>query len=354
MERIINENLNSVYGDNMRIENIKYNREIWLRPDIKNIFPRSMMSVLDDGSVLRGYVDNFEGMKKYIGLYKKDIYSGVFSEWQKNNNIYDSIVFDIDGEGSGKKHNGVDVAYRDFEKVKFLLDLEDIKYRAYCSGRGFAIWVDYSPVCLNDFGNVANNLIDSLGIRNLVDSAVSVDKARVIRVPHTLNKKSNTYAVRINPEDSLEEIKMRSKKNISYYDALIRNDSISLGLKDFDSEYSPESQIKKNGFLIGKDVDFFPDCIKVSMKRIMESGELDNDERLLLGIYLTKVWDSERIMNFFKNTAGDFNSGRTGYNIRYLNQKNYEPYACSRIKNLGLCKYKNGGCPYFPNMGAFL
>ena len=96
-----------------------------------------------------------------------------------------------------------------------------------------------------------------------------------------------------------------------------------------------------------KNSTYFPPCTNVILQRAKKGHNLIHEERLHLTWFLIAVkYDFEDIINIFSSVA-DFDRKRTEYQVNFAVKKGYSPYACSKLKSLGLCyasQYKDKLC----------
>jgi len=91
------------------------------------------------------------------------------------------------------------------------------------------------------------------------------------------------------------------------------------------------------------------------MKGVTITGKLKHVGRLILGMFLVKVWDYERIIHFFSSTS-NYNERKTFFQINRMLEIDYNIYSCDKISVMSeYCKYKDDfeSCPFYPNITRF-
>ena len=318
-------------------------------------YPREVMTFVKmDKPPLRTVVGNGEDFCRYTKVFNKDCYVGVHSNWQRENNVYDTVVFDIDDH-----ENGLEGAYIKYQKV--LEILKGTTLRCYCTGRGMHVYVDIEPLSFKDYGTTVTEWIDRLGLTDLVDVVVSKDIRRVVRVPYTINTKTGTWTVPIRIDDGLDEIKKMINIGTGHWNKEdnANNAGIRDKLKEIDGtkKRRGKGKIKGTGYLSERnDIEDFPPCVQQIMELAEDSGDIGYEQRGMLGTFLLKVWTIERVDKFFKLFCSHYDEGKTGYYLNYLAQKDYNQYGCNKLVNWGYCKY-NGDekkCAFSPNVGLLI
>ena len=121
--------------------------------------------------------------------------------------------------------------------------------------------------------------------------------------------------------------------------------SFAEGLCDKVLKYVME---KRNGTVNGKikTNGDYPPCIVDMIEKLVKTGELDHEARITLATYLMSRFSDDKVIDFFK-CANDFDEGKTRYQIQWLRERDYKPYSCEKLMELGLCV---GKCKFFPWM----
>lgn len=81
----------------------------------------------------------------------------------------------------------------------------------------------------------------------------------------------------------------------------------------------------------------FPPCIRKMLEDLRVSVNVPHSGRYALAIYLIKAGLGDEQISALFRTAPDFNHETTGYQVRYIRQKNYTPPACATMDTWGFC-----------------
>ena len=312
------------------------------------VFPREML-FLGSESRKRPLVTNVLDFVKFVEAFDVDCYTSVFSQWQQVNSVYDTMLLDIDG----------DVLEESFDKFRKVRNKLDIDGRFICSGRGFHFYVDFRPMSFKNFPDAVRRWIKDKGIEDLVDVPVAVDTRRVVRIPYTINSKVKTFAIPIDGEKGLDEIINMGKLGWGTPINPIKwDDDIRDELEKFDGQAREigRGKIEGSNFFNEKsNVADFPPCIREIMKVSRKLNQMDNSGRMILGLFLVKIWDYDRIAGFFSKMV-NYNERKTFFQINNMLERDYNIYSCDNISTMsGYCKYKDDfkKCPFYPNITRF-
>lgn len=152
-------------------------------------------------------------------------YTSVFSEYQIENNLYDTIF--IEAEDVDSLTDAI-LIHNELIKV---FNRFDLKFREYYSGnRGWHFYLDFPLTRIDDYNSSIKSFVyDYLDVGDLVDRHVIGNKRGVARIPYTLNHKSKRYSmVLLNPIDRYDVIE-RSKKihfERPYYTSGLLNENL--------------------------------------------------------------------------------------------------------------------------------
>lgn len=327
-----------------------------LRVWTRGAYPRGVALKIG-GQVLRlGYVLDEDEAKVFVKRLKnKDLYMNVFSYEQIEANMYDVFLLDVDSHlydpREGVKYEiGLEETYDRARSVVDKLEDAGLSYRAYFSGRGFHIYVDYELVYIENFGRVAMHfMVDVLGDAfGYIDTRVLVDKNRVARVPFTYNSSAQKFCIPINIDWDIEEIVERAKHNDGIMHKIVRNNIVS-ELEALDVEvantykafvdFVPDECVRDIYELI-KDVDKMPRCIRDSVRELVITGELDHYRRLHMAMFLLRVWSYDDVLELL-SLANDYNERMTRYQLDYILKRGLMPYSCRKALDLGICTVGN-------------
>jgi len=286
----------------------------WLRAENSlPLFPREV-------GLKRETVDSLDAFFEYVAdcqRLKVDCYASVFSKWQIENSMFDTIFLDVDDVESA-------------EYVRDVLESNGLVAREYCSGRGYHFYLDFPAVKMLDYKNVVRRFVSSfLGLSEHVDMHVVGDVRRMARVPLTYNTKVDRAMSIISDEcylntrlpKVLESLRMVEPVTAEYEERVV--------------------DVFKKAKL--------PPCIEKLIETVVETGELEHHERLILATYLLQNFSFEDVKKLFM-LCNDYSESKTTYQLRWLIENKYEPYSCKRVKQLGVCPLKNV-CEWYPWLG---
>ena len=336
--------------------------DIWTRRDILGdaIFPRHL-------TLTRDIINNeYEFYSFYKLNLATDIYMSVFSLYQVRRRLFDTIFIDIDPckKYVYPRELFLD-AYEKFMEVKQILDDNDYTYRVYFSGRGFHIYIDFNIVRLEHYQGVVKKflaelgIIDSNGQSKYVDTRVIGDMMRMARFPLTKNSKTGLYMKRIDPEWSINEIWEYVNSADAYrpVDVERNNARIIHHLMELDKTIEDVHVSRRvyNDYIEDWDISSMPMCVREGIMRLKYLGELDHMWRWIVANFLLRAKGYDYTYNLFK-MAKDFSPVRTRSQLSHMMKKRYKQYGCDKIRDMGICPYKDdpSKCPFYPSMNLWL
>lgn len=272
----------------------------------------------------------------------QDCYVQVFSDWQMEKNIFDTLFFEID---VGGKDYDVDDILKDLALehmiIKQALDKRDIAFRHfYTAGRSVHYYLDFEPVFIYDYRTTAMKFLKDIGILDMIDTSV-LEPARISRVPCTKHLKTNRFAVYFDELD-IDLIREASMVNkILIGPVTSRAESKILDYLDLDIK--PTRRLTSDATYKERYEDWYPECVIRIMERLMVNQYATHEERRHLVGYLKRFrFEDEEIAEFFKN-VNDFQWDFTMDQIRSLT--GHSNFSCRNLrlqtKNLcpGMCQY---------------
>ena len=338
---------------------LKEYKEIWkfhLRPWSKlPLFPRDFSSrdklvTVENGverptPLNRATVANEQQyLQSLSSVYKKkDCYVSVFSDWQIEHNIFDTIFLEFDSHDENGSVNMTELML-----TKHLLDKKfrklKIAFRSMFSTRGFHYYLDFEPSYMKDYKSTVLDFLEKQNILELIDTSV-LESARISRIPNTKHLKTGKFSVYVVDKMTVDEILKESENNsilietysdrqktkiLDYLDLYIKPPKVSAD-KQYENEYS----------------GWYPDCVIGIMEKILNNQHATHLERVHLTGYLKRFGLSDiEILEYFKNTS-DFNYDICMAQIESLDQ--YSNFSCRNVRLLfkGLCP---GMCEYIRNV----
>ena len=313
------------------------------------LFPRDMSSRNSPTTIIDGKTrpaplnrNSFINEKQFISSVsksyrKKDYYIQIFSDWQIEHNIFDTLFFEVDIH-----EENLDLAIPKMIEAKRTIDLVldqlGVAYRRFFTGgRGFHYYLDFEPVFITDYKATAIKFLDDIGILGLVDTAV-IEPARIARLPFTKHLKTKLFSVYpIN--NSVEELRMAAVGNDVLCEPVkLLQETTILDYLDLDAVQKKPKQDK--GY-IGKYDGILPECVVRIMEKILINQHALHEERIHLAGYLKRFnYDEDEIVEFFKNTS-DFQYDEC---LKYVRSVKGH-YNCANVRLLmpdlcpGICEY---------------
>lgn len=129
----------------------------------------------------------------------KDIYVSVHSTETRRNKIFNKVYFDIDMLKADEDLQG---AFEDAYEFHLWLVLKNYSHRVYFTGKkGFAFYIDFDPVVIDDYSDRIEALIDHFRVQlklKRFDIGVCKDVNRISRLPYTKHTGSGNFCQPIN------------------------------------------------------------------------------------------------------------------------------------------------------------
>jgi len=288
---------------------------------------------------------------QYLFLLSKwyktqNCYTAVYSEGQIEKGIYDTLFLEARDET-----DSLEQVLMDRDMVRGVFERNNIGHRFHFSGnRSYHFYVDFPPIVVPNLNATANNFVDDMDIRDLLDKKPTGNRRGIGRIPHTYNNGADMFAVLYSGFDA-DELAFIAANNITTehpITELLASDILKFLRPDDDyyEELLKPAEVAFNGM--------YPDCILNIMTKLKMERHATHDERIHLTAYLYKLgWAFDDIVNIFRD-ATDFNPAITEYNVRSIIAGNYRPYSCSRVKRdmRGVCPFEGIGryCHYIKNI----
>jgi len=150
-----------------------------------NIAQDTFMSLYDYDENVIDYVKSKQSLSGYDGL----IY------------IPDEFILDVDGSNP-------EDAFEKLQGLLLLLEDLDVTRKVYFSGTGFHVHIPQEAFRWKPCTDLHLKVKEELKIKGIFDFADPsvTDKTRLIRVPNTLNSKSNLWKVQLDNQNNIKEI----------------------------------------------------------------------------------------------------------------------------------------------------
>lgn len=340
---------------------LKVYKEFWkqhIRPwSGLPLFPRDMSSRDSPTTIINGQVrphplnrNSFISEQQYLtsvgtSYTKKDYYIQVFSDWQIEKHIYDTIFFEIDVHPDGKKQYAkLEEAIPVMLEIKEVIDsmLDDLGIARRCfftGGRGFHYYLDFEPVFMTDYKATVTKFLKDINIIDLVDIAV-IEPARIARLPFTKHLKVGGYAVYVDATNTTEIIETSLNNYVLVEPVANLQETTVLELLDLGAVLpKPKAEVGYAGKYDGP----LPDCVIKIMEKILVDQHAKHEERIHLAGYLKRFnYDEEEIVDHFRNTS-DFQYDLALGQVRSIPKSGH--YNCVNVRRMmpgvcpGICEY---------------
>jgi len=278
---------------------------------------------------------------------KKDCYVSVFSDWQIENRIFDTLFFELKDAhpSNGKFYDTMEETMSEVMFGKHMMDrkLDDlgIAYRCFFTGgRGFHYFLDFEPSFIKYYKGTILKFLKEHNLLDLVDTAV-LESARISRIVYTTHLKTKNFGVYSRDDVSIEDLLEASKNGTILIETPSKLESSNiLDYLDLDIEPPKESKdlTYANGF-----ADLYPECVIGIMAKILVDQHASHLERVHLAGYLKRFGMGDReIVEYFRGTS-DFNYDMALSQVESLDR--YSNYSCINVRLIlkGLCP---GMCEY--------
>lgn len=322
--------------------------EIWLRRKDNN-FPRQV-------SMKRILVNSEVDLIKRAIIMKQN-YVNIFSEYQRDNNIFETMFIDIDEHSKDLDFSDrMNILLKKVDILNKYLEKEDLTGRWYFTGNGFHCYIDYPDLVWRSrrlysktIRNFWYEIIEKELQKDIIDFNVLGDSNRLARFVGTTHPKTNMKMIRIDINSELSKIIENSINGKSFGDEVNWKDknswlneyliTLQKDIKDVGAEANSQINIELKGLDL-------PPCIRQGIELILLTGELEHGFRLHLGSYLLKIMDRKLVENIFSFT-NDYNPNITNTQLNSL--ENYNPYSCKNAAFHGICPYglSYRRCPYY-------
>jgi len=280
-----------------------------------------------------------------------ELFTSVYSQYEIDNCLASTLFYDLDLDYNIRTYNNtltynVRIINEDDIGRNILLDnilqlvslhnsLLESTRSLYTGHRGVHIYVDLTPVRVQDLRGAAVFVAELLGIKDYVDKLVLGDWKRLSRVPGSFHAKTGEECIVINAEtngelkDILTKIvrdKFGSKSNTSF------------------KVHIPDEHYDKV-MTLGEP----PPCILYLLGRLFAGQELSHQARLHLAAYLLRLGLTPEEAAILYSSQPDYNMSVTLYQLRWLQERDYKMYSCPKARELGLCPLPLQHCKYYPS-----
>lgn len=312
-------------------------------------------------SLKRYELANKSALENFVYL-NKDVYCGLFSNYQKVEREYDMLFLDIDS-------HDLHLSYFQLDIVRERLEQNGIKYYAmmFSGSKGFHVYVPFKPTRLVNFRNAVLGWLRHIEIMDFID-ATAIEPNRVTRIPFTINSKSGLYCVPMGDQStkfSLQQALTYAKEGWSQECSYIPNEDLGFTLKTFDSEATlgvGSGVIEGTTSKIFATENTYPPCMQrlVTMANDIngETGHsvpLNHDERLQMAIFLLHVFggDIDKVAKYYEN-FDDYRESVTKYQIGYAKKRKLKMMSCDNLTDVGVCCVSHDVCPFYPSINHLI
>ena len=286
----------------------------------------------------RGFVGDeldFLEVAVYAWNLKEDLYLSSEPEYNVDAGLVTRFVLDFDGVS---ERDGIEAVKR--------LESYGIESWAIFTGGGIQLYVELEEPVSAKIAKFAGEYIakEFLGEKfaEALDSNGSSRARFLSRVPCTYSAKRN-IVVKLVGSDKCWEKGFEIGLNGGWIVDLV---------EDFVGESNREIERNPTYFHERKrTVGELPMCARAMVRSLVETGELDHQERVFLAsLLLRSGWSYEDLHGLFM-FAGDYKEWKTQYHLEYIAARHKTMVmSCRKIQSLGWCPYvgSESRCPFWP------
>jgi len=272
----------------------------------------------------------------------RDKYFSIFSVRQMQEEVYDTVGFDVES----KEHNDIHKNYDNLKQV--LSRLTKFPKRVYFSGRGFWVFLDLKKYVKGKakYKSFCRRLAEQYDLIDYLDLSSLGDASRMARIPSSINSSTGFYMVEISEDFSLSKILYNAKWNISYLSGLRRVDiDVDLGEKEVYVSDKIENVVEWKGS--------YPPCIENAIMSLNLVGELDHTSRRHLASFMLRIGREDELRELLKK-ANDYQEHITEYQIEDIKKRELLVNKCVNVTG-EICPFKNKrDCVYYPSINHVL
>lgn len=258
-----------------------------------------------------------------------DCYTAVYSDWQIEENVYDTLFLEARECAHGEVVNLADVI-ADRDMLRAIFEKNKIGYRCpFSGGRSYHFYTDFPPMPVYNLSVMARNFVYDLDIADLLDMHTVGNKRSMARIPYCWNKRHEQYSVYSMADDPnvLREDAINGRMPIAPITDLQPTDILKYLSAD-DADYRVELLKQGNIAFDGN----YPDCVLNILAKLALEHHAVHNERIHLAAYLYRLGHSiSEIVDSFRE-ATDFNPVIAEAQVMSLISKNYRPFGCKRVK----------------------
>lgn len=279
----------------------------------------------------RFIVTSFDEYLRHLG--KEDVYYSIRSVEDLLADQWDRVYMDFDAHGKplSEAKEKAKVA------VKALMDM-GLKLVVVFTGRGYHAYIllaESIPLNIDDLKPYWVALGSDPAVLNTNPMA---------RLPFTINSKTGTEAIPVNPE-TLEE---------PYYSVEVNEPEAFKEVFSINGSGKSKNDIERS-VLFGKGMGTKPPhCIREMLLKGTATGYLNHQERFALASFGLRVWGYERMKRFF-SLMDDYQEYVTTYQLSHIRSRKYLYPSCNTLLALGVCEpWMVERCPFYPWLEPYL
>ncbi len=271
-----------------------------------------------------------------------DSYLSVFSLTQIGSEEFDTIFIDIDSHHGEDLHKNYTITLDAFARLGMK------PTRTYYTGRGVHLYYDlYQPIRGKDiYKTGCRNLTSYLEIKDSIDMSVVGNVRGMARIPNTLNTKSNSYMVMVDPNMDVSEMRELSvsKIKVDYYGKTNTTKYLLNFSKQEERDSFSYSTSRK-----ALDESQYPPCIHQAIDKLKTTGYVGHTERIVLASFLWRNHEEEKFNDIIKY-AEDYKPEVTKSNFDSIKLVGGYNYACKNIPHT-ICPFNSQtSCVFYPNL----
>ena len=341
----------------MHVGREEYWRHYFMRnPQIES-FPREILRKRMPISSMKEFSAIVSG---YDG--KTDVFTSLFSDWQRKNNIFDCVFFDIDCYVEvGENINDLN---RMIKVVETFLFEEEVWFRRFFTGKkGVHYYMAFPPFHFLYFDNAVRKWAEKMPkiervnmqkywytgeierIKTWPFDPRAVGKARqLVRVPYTIHPKTGLKCVECYGPVTLS----MKERHENWLPEMNENLLTKLRVRD----RAPEV-VDRSGGIIDLDFANSPACIIKAIRRM--KGHLTHDQAWHLANYMITLGaDDEEILKCFMLDPR-YDECLARPQLESVRRAGLANMGCDKISFIGLCDEKQKlNCPMYPSIDRYL
>lgn len=292
----------------------------------KSVWPLRVVQLKPKATMMM--IHNRTDLDKILS-YPIELGCGVFTEEQKQNNIYDRLILDIDTE----RKNILYFVY--YKLVDAGIDESSIQI-VYTGKKGYHIWCHIEPTYLESYRDSIISWVSDIGIVKHLDLSV-FEHNRIMRVPYTWRFGNGKMTLPINVDGT-----RTLPDDMIFAPSKVSIPSIKGRARPYNSEGAHQ-------IISELDLDLLPACIRAIYDKCVDHKSLNYDEYFTLGTWLASQHNLETYLDVLRQCE-NYDEREACNHYYYWRDHKTHTYGCKRLMSLKMCPAK---CPIYPSIPAW-